>query len=86
MITHTILIPLVIIIERLYALYFAKIELKYHIRQYYLVNNFRNKSENAHVEKVGHVFLIGKGIPDEHHDFEEHQVAQEYIVRNARFS
>ena len=37
---------------------FAKIGLKHHIWQFYLVNNFRKKSEFAYVEKGGLKFMF----------------------------
>ena len=45
MIIQAILIPLVMIIEKLYTLNFGKIGFRYHIWEFYLVTNFRKKSE-----------------------------------------
>ena len=47
-IIQAILIPLVIIIEKLYALNIVKIGIRYHIWQFYLGNNFRKKNQNLH--------------------------------------
>ena len=63
MIIQAILIPLVMIIEKLYALNFGKIGFRYHIWEFYLVTNFRKKSEFPLVDIGGpklRFFLLGR--------------------------
>ena len=72
------------IIDKLYALNIGKIGFRYHIWQFYLVNNLRKKiiifiGENWWTQID--VFLIGKGLPDMHnHEFEQNWPEQVVLV------